>query len=93
MMNIPHYNKKLSYADYLSWPKDEQIKIIDGELHNMSPVSSTKHQQVSMNLSYWLMDFLEKRTVRSLQYHLMFDFSPKEKLMIRSTMLSGQIFL
>lgn len=56
-MSIPKYDKKVSYADYLNWPKDEQIEIIDGNAYNMSPGPSTKHQQVSMNLSYFLMDF------------------------------------
>ncbi|WP_067725846.1 Uma2 family endonuclease [Oceanobacillus damuensis] len=56
-MSIPRYDKKLSYTDYLSWSGDEPIEIINGIPHNMSPGPSTKHQQVSMNLSYQLMNF------------------------------------
>lgn len=60
-MSIPQYDKKLSYADYLSWSDDEQIEIIDGVPYDMSPAPSTKHQQVSMNLSYQLMDFFREK--------------------------------
>jgi Uma2 family endonuclease len=60
-MTIPQYDNKLSYADYLSWTDDEQIEIIDGNLYNMSPGPSTKHQQVSMNLSYYLMNYFREK--------------------------------
>lgn len=58
-MSIPQYDKKLSYSDYLLWDDEERIEIIDGIPYNMSPAPSTKHQQVSMNLSFQLMNFFK----------------------------------
>ncbi|GIO24195.1 Uma2 family endonuclease [Oceanobacillus sp. J11TS1] len=60
-MSIPPYDKKLSYSDYLGWSNDEPIEIIDGIPYSMSLAPSTKHQQVSMNLSYQLMDFFKAK--------------------------------
>lgn len=61
-MSIPkHDDRKLSYADYLAMPKDERIEIINGIPYDMSPAPSTKHQEVSMNLSYQLMDFFRTK--------------------------------
>lgn len=60
-MSIPQYDRKISYADYLSWTGDETFEIINGIPYNMSPSPSTKHQQVSMNLSYQLMDFFKDK--------------------------------
>ncbi len=60
-MSIPQYDRKISYADYLSWTGDEPFEIINGIPYSMSPSPSTKHQQVSMNLSYQLMDFFKDK--------------------------------
>lgn len=60
-MNVPKYNRKFSYTDYLSWSDDEHIEIIDGIPYNMSPAPSTKHQQVSMNLSFYLMNYFKEK--------------------------------
>lgn len=46
-MALPiHKNRKLNYADYLTWPDDERWEIIDGMPYNMSPAPSRRHQGV-----------------------------------------------
>jgi hypothetical protein len=44
-------NKKLNYADYLTWPDDERWEIIEGVAYDMSPAPSTEHQDISFKLS------------------------------------------
>lgn len=44
-MAIPNKKKKYSYADYLTWTEGERLELIDGEIYNMSPSPSRRHQQ------------------------------------------------
>jgi len=61
-LNIPKsFDKRLSYSDYLNLTDEERLEIIDGVPYNMTPAPSTKHQQVSMNLSYLLMNFFKEK--------------------------------
>lgn len=60
-MSVPQYDRKLTYSDYLLWDDEECIEIINGIPYNMSPAPSTKHQQISMNLSFQLMNFFKKK--------------------------------
>lgn len=50
-MAIPNKKEKYSYADYLNWNEGDRLEIIDGEIHNMSPAPSRRHQQVLRELS------------------------------------------
>jgi Uma2 family endonuclease len=46
-MALPIYkNKKVTYADYLTWPDGERWEIIDGLPYNMSPAPSRRHQDL-----------------------------------------------
>lgn len=47
-----------TYADYLSWNDDERCEIINGEVVMMASPSS-RHQEISMELSRQLANFLE----------------------------------
>ena len=38
--------EKYTISDYLTWPDDERWEIINGEIYNMSPAPSIKHQNV-----------------------------------------------
>ena len=53
-------NKKWTYNDYLNLPDDKRYEIIDGELIEMAPSPRKKHQIISLNLSYRLLDFVRK---------------------------------
>lgn len=43
--------KSYSYADYLTWPREERWELIDGVPYDMSPAPSRRHQEISMALS------------------------------------------
>jgi len=45
----PH--KKYTYADYLAWDLKERVELIMGKILKMSPGPSTRHQQISWQLS------------------------------------------
>lgn len=50
-MAIPQEERKYSYADYLRWDEGERIEIINGDIYDMTPAPSRKHQQVLRELS------------------------------------------
>jgi Uma2 family endonuclease len=44
-------NKRYTYADYLTWMDDVRRELHDGFIKLMSPAPSSKHQEISTNLS------------------------------------------
>ncbi len=54
---------RYTFADYLTREEDERIEIIHGEIFLMSSPSST-HQEISMELSRQLANFLEGKPCR-----------------------------
>lgn len=54
---------KLTYADYLDFPEDgRRHELVDGE-HLMTPSPGTRHQEISMNLSFRIRAFLQDTPV------------------------------
>ncbi|MFQ5454882.1 MAG: Uma2 family endonuclease [Nitrospirota bacterium] len=41
--------KRFAYEDYLTWSDDERWELIDGEVYNMSPAPSFRHQRIVGN--------------------------------------------
>lgn len=37
---------RYTVADYLNWPDDERWELIAGEVYNMSPAPTVKHQSI-----------------------------------------------
>ncbi|WP_194241272.1 Uma2 family endonuclease [Bacillus fonticola] len=60
-MTIPNEKEKYSYADYLTWDTGERFELINGELFNMSPAPSRRHQQVLRELSTAFSVFLRDK--------------------------------
>ena len=60
-MTIPNEKEKYSYADYLTWDTGERFELINGELFNMSPAPSRRHQQVLRELSTAFSIFLRNK--------------------------------
>ena len=55
---IPNKNKIYTYKDYLTFPDDERIEIIEGKIYNMgSP--STIHQRLSMTISNAIYNYIQ----------------------------------
>lgn len=55
---------KYSYADYLSWPDEERWEIIDGVPYNMSPAPNPRHQEILVELTRQIANFLRKKYCR-----------------------------
>lgn len=62
-MAIPAKQERFTFADILTWSEDERIEIINGEAFMMAPPSRI-HQEVSMELSRQLANFLEGKKCR-----------------------------
>jgi Uma2 family endonuclease len=60
-MAIPSENQKYSYADYLTWDEGERLELIDGEIFNIAPAPSRRHQQVLRELSTAFSVFLREK--------------------------------
>lgn len=61
-MAIPsEEERKYVYADYLTWDEGERVELIDGEIFNMSPAPSRKHQHVLRKLSTAFDNFLRDK--------------------------------
>ncbi|CAD5278849.1 MULTISPECIES: Uma2 family endonuclease [unclassified Imperialibacter] len=61
-MALPIYKtKKVTYADYLTWPDGERWEIIDGMPYNMSPAPSRRHQKISGTIHFHLQNFLRNK--------------------------------
>src|SRR5690625_4113939 len=60
-MAIPNDETKYSYADYLTWAEGERVELIDGEIFNMSPAPSRRHQQILGELSTAFSVFLRDK--------------------------------
>jgi Uma2 family endonuclease len=49
------FNKRYSYADYLTWADDVRRELFDGFIKLMTPAPSRSHQKISSNLNglFW----------------------------------------
>jgi hypothetical protein len=45
------FEKKYSYADYLTWKIEETVELIKGKIFKMSPAPNMKHQRISRNIT------------------------------------------
>ncbi|WP_229720194.1 Uma2 family endonuclease [Oceanobacillus neutriphilus] len=61
ILPIPNKKEKYSYADYLTWDEGERLELIDGDIFNMSPAPSRRHQQVLRELSTAFSIFLREK--------------------------------
>ena len=60
MKEQTHY----TYGDYLQWPDDVRCELIDGVIYDMTPAPLLRHQEVSMELSRQIGNFLLDRPCR-----------------------------
>jgi len=54
--------KKWSYADYYSWDDGKRYELIDGEIYDMSPAPSRRHQEISLNLILILGNYFKNKS-------------------------------
>ncbi len=50
-----------TYSDYLTWPEEGRMELIEGEIFDMSPAPSRRHQQVSGELFRQIANHLVER--------------------------------
>ena len=62
-MALPKEKERYTFADYLTWDENERIEIIGGEAFLMAAPSS-KHQEISMEISRQLANFLVGKPCR-----------------------------
>ena len=65
------YNKKYTYADYLTWSDDERWELINGEVYNMSPAPMRYHQRISGEICRQLANYLKGKKCQA--YSAPFD--------------------
>ena len=53
-----------TWADYRTWPDDERWEIIGGVAHAMTPAPTTRHQAISMELSFQLQTYFRGKACR-----------------------------
>lgn len=66
-------NKIYTYADYLAYPENERIEIIDGHVYNMSPAPSRIHQEIIMELSAEIRNYIKSNKYNCKVYPSPFD--------------------
>lgn len=57
----PDSSLTYTYADYLQWKFEERLELIKGRIFKMSPAPAPIHQEVSVNISSALHNFLKKK--------------------------------
>ena len=57
-INQLDFNKKYTYADYLTWQFKERVELIKGRLFRMSPAPNVKHQRIVTDITIALGVFL-----------------------------------
>lgn len=59
-MALPQLKKGMNftYGDYVNWPGDERWELIEGYAYNMSPAPSRRHQKISRDLEFQIVNFL-----------------------------------
>lgn len=62
-MALPEKKARYTFADCLTWDENERIEIIDGEAFLMAAPSSI-HQEISMEISRQLANYLEGKQCR-----------------------------
>ncbi len=61
---MPHarkHAKRFTYADYLTWDESVRVELIRGEVFDMTPAPSRKHQSISMIISGIFWNFLKDK--------------------------------
>jgi Uma2 family endonuclease len=59
------FNKRYTYADYLTWMDDVRRELFDGFIKLMTPAPSRKHQGISFNLSGLFRNYLIRKPCKA----------------------------
>ncbi|WAM34434.1 Uma2 family endonuclease [Caldicellulosiruptor morganii] len=62
-----------TYEDYLKFPKEERVEIIDGVIYNMSPAPSRIHQEIIFELTLIIGNYIKQNKKPCKVYTAPFD--------------------
>ena len=65
------FNKKYSYADYLTWQLGEYVELLKGKIFRMSPAPSMRHQEIGGRLFAYLFPYFVAHECKI--FHAPFD--------------------
>ena len=77
-MYIPDNQRKLTYEEYLALGDEARYEVIDGQIFNMSPAPSTKHQAIQRELLTEFNIYLRGKKCRVFGSPLDVCFSEKD---------------
>ncbi len=55
---------EFTYTDIITWPEGERWELIDGVAYDMSPAPSQRHQDISRELTWQILSFLQGKPCR-----------------------------
>lgn len=75
------YNKVYTYADYVKFEFDEMVELIKGKIFKMSPAPKSYHQEILMNLSRVVANYLVDKPckVYPAPFDVILPFNLKDK--------------
>ncbi len=75
------YGNPYTYADYAKFEFDEMVELIKGKIFKMSPPPKSYHQEILMNLSRLVANFLVGRSckVYPAPFDVILPFNLKDK--------------
>lgn len=66
-------NKNYTYKDYVVWPQDQRLELIDGKPYAMSPAPSRIHQKIITEISRKIGNHIENNNGKCEVYVAPFD--------------------
>ncbi|MFL0195004.1 hypothetical protein ACJDU8_05355 [Clostridium sp. WILCCON 0269] len=66
-------NKTYTYADYMNYPENERIELIEGKMYAISPAPSRIHQELIMKLSARFYNYIKSNNGNCKVYTSPFD--------------------
>lgn len=66
-------SKIYTYKDYMKYPENERIEIVDGHIYNMAPAPSRAHQGIIMELSAEIRNYIKSNKGDCRVYPAPFD--------------------
>ena len=68
---IINYDKPLNYSDYVKFDFDYMVELIRGRIFKMTPAPSSRHQDISVELTAVIYNYLKGKSCRL--FHAPFD--------------------
>ncbi|MCL2574123.1 MAG: Uma2 family endonuclease [Defluviitaleaceae bacterium] len=88
MSAIRKPEERYTYSDLANWPEDERWELIDGVPYAMA-APNTKHQRISMNLSWKFREYLEGKgcEVFAAPFDVRLNFDEADDIVLQPDLL------